>query len=284
MKIVVNSGNIGTPVATQLAKAGHEVTLTVRSPESNPSWDALKIRQVAFDINDIKSMESALKGADAFFSLTPLVQNMVESGINAARAAKNAGVKRIVRSSAAGAGPNAGIELGRWHFEVEKAVESTGIPFTILRPMNFMQNFLNFGNPQAIKGQNAFYAPLGSAKLSLIDTRDVSAIAVKCLTTPGHEGRRYELTGGEALSNQEVAGIFSEVLGRTINYVDVPEAAATEGMTKAGMPAWLVKLLTELNAIGKAGYLAAISPDAEKVLGRKPTTFRQFVNDHRTVF
>jgi len=284
MKIVVNAGNIGTPVAIQLAKEGHEVGLTVRAIEINKDWDALKIRQIPFDINNTKSMEAALRGADSFFSLTPLVQNMVEASVNAIRAAQAAGVKRIVRSSAAGAGPSAAIELGKWHYEAEKALESSGIPFTILRPMNFMQNFLTYGNPDSIKGQNAFYAPLGTAKSANVDTRDVSKIAAKCLTQPGHEGKRYELTGGESLSQAENAKIFSEVLGRTISYVDVPEAAAIDGMSKAGMPSWLVKMLTELNALGKAGYLAQVSLDTERLLGQKPTTFREFVRDHRAVF
>ena len=92
MNIVVNSGNVGTPVALALAKQGHEVTLTVRQIESDPNLDSLKIKQALFDINDIKSMEKALQGADAFFSLTPLVQNLVECGTNAILAAKNAGV------------------------------------------------------------------------------------------------------------------------------------------------------------------------------------------------
>ena len=284
MKVIVNSGNIGTPVALELAKAGHEVTITVRSPESNPEWDRLKIKQAVFDINDGKSMEKALSGHEAFFSLTPLVQNMVEAGINAVHAAKRAGIQRIVRSSAAGAGPSAAIELGRWHYEVEKAVESSQIPFTILRPMNFMQNYLTYGNPESIKAQNAFYAPLGMANLAIVDTRDVSSIAAKCLVAPGHEGKRYELTGGESLSCSDLAKTFSQILGRTINYVDVPEAAANDGMSKAGMPAWLIKLLSELNAVGKAGYLANVSPDAEKVLGRKPTTFEAFVRDHVAKF
>ncbi len=284
MKILVNSGNIGTPVAIQLASEGHEVRLGVRSIASNNEWDRLKIRQVPFDINNTKSMEAALKGAEAFFSLTPLVQNMVEAGVNAMRAAKSAGVKKIVRSSAAGAGPHAKIELGRWHYEVEKAAEESGIPFTILRPMNFMQNFLMFGNPESIKSQNAFYAPLGNAKLAVVDTRDVSRIAAKCLTQSSHDGKCYELTGRVALSNQEMAKIFSEVLGRTVTYIDVPETAATEGMAKSGMPGWLIKMLSELNAIGKAGYLSSVSQDAERILGQKPTAFRSFVQDHISFF
>jgi uncharacterized protein YbjT (DUF2867 family) len=284
MKIIVNSGNIGTPLAAELARAGAQVTLTVRSPKADAKLDKLGIRQVPFDINSVESMTLALKGHEAFFSLTPLVENLVEAGSKAVQAAKSAGIKKIVRSSAQGAGPDAGIDLGRWHYAVEKAVEDSGIPFTILRPANFMQNYLNFGTPETIKAQNAFYSPLGKAKISPIDTRDISAVAAKVLVESGHEGKRYELTGGESLSNSDIAELISKALGRKITHVEIPEAAASEAMAKAGTPPWLVHLLTELNAVGKAGYLAAVKPDVALILKRKPILFSQFIQDHLTTF
>ena len=284
MKIIVNSGNIGTPVALELAKLGVQVALTVRAPKVNAEWDKLGIRQVPFDINSVESMTNALRGSDAFFSLTPLVENLVEAGGKAVQAAKAAGIKKIVRSSAQGASPDAGIELGRMHYAVEKEIADSGIAFTILRPANFMQNYLTFGTPETIKGQNTFYSPLGDAKLSPIDTRDISAVAVRVLLEEGHEGKRYELTGGESLSNGEIAELFSQTLGRKISHVTIPEAAASEAMAQGGVPPWLVKLLTELNAIGKAGYLAEVKADAELVLKRQPIKFAQFIHDHLAVF
>jgi uncharacterized protein YbjT (DUF2867 family) len=284
MKIIVNSGNIGTPVALELAKSGAQVTLTVRAPKANAELDKLGIRQVPFDINSVESMTSALRSHDAFFSLTPLVENLVEAGKKAVQAAKAAGIRKIVRSSAQGAAPDAGIDLGRWHYAVEKAVEDSGIPFTILRPANFMQNYLNFGTPETIKAQNAFYSPLGEAKISPIDTRDISAVAAKVLVESGHEGKRYDLTGGESLSNAEIAELFSRALGRKISHISISESAASEAMTKAGTPPWLVHLLTELNAVGKAGYLAAVKPDVKLVLNREPIKFAQFIQDHLATF
>lgn len=284
MKVIVNSGNIGTPLALELAKLGVEVSLTARAPKPNSQLDALGIRQVPFDINDLASMTSALNGGDVFFSLTPLVENLVEAGTKAVQAAQAAGIRKIVRSSAQGAGPGAGIELGRRHYAVEQAVEASGIPFTILRPANFMQNYLNFGTPETIKGQCAFYSPLGEAKVSPIDTRDVSAIAARVIVEGGHEGRRYDLTGPESLSNDEIARLLSVALGRKITHVSIPEAKATEAMAASGMPAWLVGLLTELNAIGKAGWLAEVKPDAALILKRKPIAFARFIEDHLATF
>jgi uncharacterized protein YbjT (DUF2867 family) len=284
LKIIVNSGNVGTPVALDLARQGHQVTLTVRSPKPNSDWDKLGIRQVPFDINDQTSMTAAMRGGEALFSLTPMVENLVEAGTKAIQAAREAGIRRIVRSSALGAGPDAPIQMARWHFEVEKAVEASGIPFTILRPANFMQNYLAFGMPETIKGQDVFYDPLGEAKVSVIDTRDISAVVAGVLVATGHEGKRYELTGGESLSNQEIAEIFSTALGRKITYVSIPVAKAREAMAGSGLPAWLVEMISELNAFGAAGNLAGVSPDTELILKRKPITFFQFVQDHLTTF
>jgi uncharacterized protein YbjT (DUF2867 family) len=284
MKIIVNAGNIGTPLALELAGMGVTVTLAVRTPKPNPEWDRLGIRQVPFDINRLESMTSALSGADVFFSLTPLVENFVEAGTKTMLAAKDVGVRRIVRSSAQGAGPAAGIALGRWHYAVEEVLAASGIPFTVLRPANFMQNFLGFGIPQTIKAQGAFYSAQGEGRVSAIDTRDISAVAVKVLTQPGHEGQRYELTGGEALSNGEIAARFSAALGREIRHVSLSEAAANEGMAKAGVPPWLANLLTELTAIGRAGHLATVEPDTQRLLGRKPISFAQFIQDHLAAF
>jgi uncharacterized protein YbjT (DUF2867 family) len=284
MHIVVNSGNIGTPAALELARLGHHVTLAGRQIVSNPVWEALGIRQARFDINDLASITKALEGGDAFFSVSPLVENLVESGIRAIEAAKAAGIQKIVRASAQGAGPDAAIQLGRMHFAVEKAVADSGIPFTILRPATFMQNYLTYGTPESIKGQSTFYSPLGDAKLSLIDTRDISAVAAKVLIEPGHEGKHYELTGSEALSNPEIAELFSQALGHKVNYVSIPQAQADAAMAANGAPGWFVTLISELNTIGRAGYLAEVTSDVEKILGRMPITFAQFLTEHLQSF
>ena len=284
MKIIVNSGNIGTPLALELAQTGHQVTLTVRMPKPNPACDKLGVKQVPFDINKPDSMVAALAGHEAFFSLTPLVENFIAAGTSAILAAKKAGILKIVRSSAQGAGPAAGIQLGRWHYAVEKVLEDTGIPFTVLRPPNFMQNYLGFGTPQTIKSQNAFYSAQGDGKVSQVDTRDISAVAAHVLVESGHEGKFYDLTGGESFSNAEAAAVFTRLLGRQIQHVSISDEQARQAMLGAGTPVWLTNLIVELGMIGRAGYLAAVKPDVENILKRKPITFEEFVRDHLPVF
>jgi len=244
MKITVNSGNIGTRVALELARLGHQIILAVRTPKPNTDWDHLGIRQVLFDLNDVASMEQALTGSEAFFFVTPLVSNLIEAGSKAVLAAKRAGIRKIVRTSALGAGPGTPAQLPRWHYEVERIVETSGIPYTILRPATFMQNYLHEGIPASIKSRNAFNSPLVDARVSLIDVRDVSSVAARVLIESGHQGKHYELTGGESLSNEEIAAFLSLALGRRINHLPITMAKTRENLLSSGRPVWEVDLIT----------------------------------------
>jgi uncharacterized protein YbjT (DUF2867 family) len=284
MKIIVNSGNIGTPVALQLAGAGAEVSLTVRAPKPNPELNAAGIKQVPFDIHKPDGMAKALEGYDALFSLTPLVEDFPEVALATIQAAKQAGIGKIVRSSAQGADPESKITLGRWHYAVEQAIEDSGIPFTILRPGHFMQNYVWYGAAHTIKTQGVFYSSIGSVKMSPIDARDISAAAAATLLEPGHEGKRYTLTGAESLSDDDIAIIASQALGRPVSHVSIPEAGAVDAMAQAGMPGWLVNLLSELNGLTRAGYFSEVQPDATMILKRKPIVFSQFIQDHLAAF
>jgi len=97
----------------------------------------------------------------------------------------------------------------------------------------------------------AIYLPWGNGRASFVDTRDIAALAAEALTSEGHEGKTYTLTGPAALGIAEVASILSEVAGREINYVDMPESAARDGMLQAGLPQWQVHALMELHAGNK---------------------------------
>jgi uncharacterized protein YbjT (DUF2867 family) len=284
MKVFVNSGNIGTSVALELAKAGMHVTLGVRTPKSDLELARLDVRQVPFMMGDMGAMASVLRGHDSFFSVTPLVENLAEAGCVAVRAAKAAGIRKIVRSSGLGAGPNARTKVARMQHAVEKAIEQSGIPFTILRPSNFMQNFLSAETSESIKTEGAFYSPLGDAGVSYIDVRDIAAVAAKVLIEPGHESRSYNLTGGESLTSAEIAELFSMALCRPITHIPISEEQAADAMAKAEAPLWLVELLAELNSNAKAGHLAEVKPDVKLILKRDPIRFSRFLADNIDAF
>lgn len=276
------TGNIGKYVVDGLIAKGFTPRVIVRKRESNETWEKLSIEQVEADLNDVESLSKAFDRAERVFSLSPLVTNLVELGTKTVKAAKLANIKHIVRSSALGANVNAPIMLGKWHGEVEKMIEDSGIAFTMVQPASFFQNYLGFA--ETIKNHSAFYLPLGEGKISLVDTRDIANVAVAALTESGHENKKYAVTGGESLSCQDIAEILSNVLGREIKYVDVSEDVARKQMLDSKMSELLVDAVMELNQIGKAGYVAEVFPTIEEVTGQKPRIFRQFVEENKAMF
>mgnify|MGYP001560589622 CR=1 FL=1 len=235
------------------------------------------------DFNDVQSIANGLRGVEKAFSMSPLVPNLGELGAKFVEAAKIAGVKYIVRSSGMGADSPHAITLGKWHRKAEQPLEESTIAYTILRPNSFMQNYINFSS-HSIKVNNAFYLPQGDGKISLIDVRDIASVIAEIITKGGHEGKAYNLTGPEAISNYTLAEILSKETGRTINYVDVPEDAARNSMREMGMPDAVVEALLELSAIIKTGYTSQVSSAVEEIAGRKPIAFRQFARDYAESF
>ena len=158
----------------------------------------------------------------------------------------------VVKFSGIGADPDSPVEIMRQHGETDAQARRLGPPYTILRPNSFYQNLL--WSAGSIRDQGAFYQPMGDARQSLVDVRDIADVAVAALTQAGHEGKTYEITGPESLTYAEVAGTLSAVLGKPVKYVDVPPEAALDAMLKAGMPEWNARAVTELVRLFAAGY------------------------------
>lgn len=276
------TGNIGGSVVKGLIEKGFVPVVIVREQVANPSWDQAGVHQIAVDMQDRAALREAFNGAEKVFSMTPLVENIIELANNITAAAKQAGVKHIVRSSALGAKLDAPITMGKWHGKIEQAIEDSGVDYTIVQPSSFFQNYFAFA--ETIKSENAFYAPMGDGRVAMIDARDIAAVAVAALTEDGHVGKKYQVTGGEALSNDEIAQTLSDVLGRSTHYIDVPEDKARAQMLQTGMKLKIVEMTLELYKISKDGYSAEVLPTVEKVTKQKPTTFKQFAEDNRDKF
>jgi uncharacterized protein YbjT (DUF2867 family) len=278
---LVTGGNIGNYVVEGLQKKGKKIRVTTVKIQPKPAWDAAGIEQIEFDYARPETVARAFDGIDAYFSVSPLIENLSETGIRAVNAAKKAGVRRIVRSSALGASDNA-VTFPRWHRAVEKAIEDSGISYTILQPNAFMQN--HFAFVDSIKKQGKFYAPLADSRMSVVDARDIADAAVVALTEPGHDSKKYKVTGGEAISSAETARALSEAIAKPVEYVAVSSADAKNAMAGMGMPLWMINGFLELYQLAVDGWLPAVIPDLERLLGRKPRTFQQFAQDFREAF
>ena len=267
------SGNIGTPLVENLRLQGADFEI-MRSKAGSSE----RARVATF--SDAAALQTAFRGIDTLFVLLPLVPNKLELAANVAKAAKTAGVKHIVRSSGAGADPQAGFALPKMQGLIDQIFQDTGIATTFLRPAGFMQNYSGF-MADMVKVGTVFGATADVAQ-SLVDVRDIAAVAANVLMHPQiHAGKAYTLTGGESLTDSQRAQILSEVMGRTISFAEVSLEASHSSMVQMGMPEPIVAWLDSLNAIISAGYAAGISPDVQTLLGRAPIDFRQFAKDYQ---
>ena len=273
-------GTVGSEVVKQLKAAGAKFRVGFRTPQKAAKARAEGLDAVVFDFNDRASVAAALKGADKIFLLSGNVPNQSQIEINAVEEAKKAGVKHIVKLSVLHADQEQYM-IARWHRAPEKAIEKSGMAWTFLRPTGFMQNFVNY-NAATIK-QGAIYEPM-DAKVSFVDVRDIAAVAVKALTSPGHENKAYELTGPEALSYEQVAEKLSRATGKPVKAVFTGTDAAREAMLGMGFPEFMADAVLDLQTVYASGISANVYPDVEKVTGRKARNFDDFARENKAAF
>jgi uncharacterized protein YbjT (DUF2867 family) len=272
------SGNVGKEVLKQLAKSGAGVRAAYQSANKAAAPAGVEVATV--DYNQPETLRRALDGVDRVFLVGPPSSQLPELERKAMDVIKESNVAQVVKLSAMGGREST---FTRQHAESEDYIQSLGVPHTFLRPNGFMQNMVNY-NGVTINGQNAFYGTEGEGRVSHIDIRDLAAVAAKVLTENGHAGKTYTLTGPKAITNSEIAQILSGELGREIRYVNLEPAQLKQALLSARVPEWHVDGLLDLQRAYREGKGATVTQDVERLLGRKPTSFAQFVRDYKYAF
>ena len=218
------TGRIGSELVRELRARGLAVRALVHTPARATALTGQQVEMVPGDFADPDSLDRAVAGVEQVFLLSPPHPHQVQLQGNLVQAAQRAGVRHIVKLSALGASPDWPLPIPRWHWETEQQIEQAGFAFTHLRPNYFMQMILTLA-PQVIQ-QGTLVVPAGAGRVSMVDARDIAAVAVAVLVEPGHAGQVYEITGPEALSFVDVAQQLTATTGRPVKYVDIsPESA-----------------------------------------------------------
>lgn len=276
------SGSAGGAVLRSALAIGLPVRAMCRTSADGAKAPA-GIETVVADFANPASLSCALTGIQSVFVVCSPVPQLIQLESAMIDACKHAGIRHIVLNSALGAGdfPKS---FPSWHFQVEQRLQASGVPYTVLRPNGFMQNIVAYNAP-AIRTQNAFYAALSDARISLIDVRDVGDVAAAVLREPhSHAGKIYELNGPEALSNDDVAARISRVVGRKVSYVDIPEDVQRKAMVDAGMPEAQVRPILELQEYYRSGRCAAVDGLVAKLKGRPERTLDQYFRENAAAF
>jgi uncharacterized protein YbjT (DUF2867 family) len=132
--------------------------------------------------------------------------------------------------------------------------------------------------------QGALQAPIGDAAVSVVDARDIAAVARAALTEDGHVGKTYTLTGPAAVTHAEIASELGDAVGRTVRFESIPPEAFLAFLTGAGMPQWQAEGLVEDYDHYDRGEASAVSPDVGQVTGTSPRSVRDFAHDYSDAF
>jgi uncharacterized protein YbjT (DUF2867 family) len=274
------TGNTGRALLEALTGRGIPARAMVRRAADRDGLPA-GVQVAVADFDDAGSVAAALQGAGQAYLVTPSSERAAQQQRQFADLAARAGVGHLVVLSQLGASPTSPVRFLRWHAEVEEHVHGLGIGYTFLRPNLFFQGLLAFARPISAEGR--FYAPIGDAKVSAIDIRDIAAAAAVTLTEAGHEGAAYTLTGPAAITHQDIAAALTATLGRDISFVDVtPEAFAAS--LSGILPAWQVDGLLEDYAHYRHGEAAAVTTTVADVTGQAPGDIGRFARDYATAF
>ncbi len=275
------TGTVGSEVLRLLCESSVPTRALVRSPEKADALRGYDCEAAIGDYDHAASLDAALTGAEAVFVASPASQQQVVQESAVIDAAGRAGA-RVVKLAAAGWAAATTGRLAAGHRQVIDYLAASGVPYAVLSPNDYLQNLLR--SAAQIQADGVLALPVGDAALASVDARDVAAVAVHLLTSGGHDGASYQLSGPEALTKAQVAERMSAVLGKPVRYVDADPAEARAGMLGLGMDEWLVDGLMELYAAYRAGFGATVTDEVRKATGRDARTVEDFLTDYRSAF
>lgn len=276
------TGMIGGFLVDALLDRGTPFTAMVR-----PGSDVARLRRpgvsiVEGDFDDPASLEAALRGADRAFLLTNSSEQTERQQLAFVAAARATQTRHLVKLSQLHAAANSPVRFLRYHAAVEAAIERSGLTYTFVRPNLILQAYLAFA---AEVRRGTLPAPLtDTARVSVVDARDIAAVATVALTGTGHEGRTYDVTGPDGVTHSEIADAFGRAAGHAVRFVSMPAAPFVQTLQQLGMPTWQAEGLAEDYAHYDRGEAAGVSADVQRVTGRPARSVHAFAEDHAAAF
>ncbi|WP_028923729.1 SDR family oxidoreductase [Pseudonocardia acaciae] len=276
------TGNTGRELVELLHGRDVRIRVMVRSEAAQGRFRGTAVEAAVADFDDPDAVAAALAGVSRAYLVTPSSERAQAQQERFAELAARAGVTHLVKLSQLAADEDSPVRFLRYHSAVERRIRELGIGFTFLRPNLYFQGM--FALAGLIREQGKIFAPIGDARVSAVDVRDIAAVAAAALTEPGHEGATYTITGPAAITHAEIAEAIGAAVGREVSFADIPPDAFAASLRGAGMPDWQVDGLIEDYAHYSRGEAAAVTPAVAEVTGHAPRTVAEFARDHAEVF
>lgn len=268
-----STGTVGSAVLDALADRG----LPTRAVHHTRPPSPRATQHARVDLGTGIGLPAALDGADTVFLATGDMVDQTGAELRVVDAARHAGVRRLVKLSLLAADSEA-FHLARVHRAVERALAGSSLAYTVLRPGGFMQNFLTHYAP-AIR-QGVLRLPFGDAAESLIDVRDIAAVALACLTTDRWRGCTLDLFGPEPLTYAAIAATLTRTLGRPCRYEPCSDAEFHAAVAPWSVTPEHAQGLVDLLRFHREGRGPRPDPTVLAVTGAPPRSFAAFAREH----
>jgi uncharacterized protein YbjT (DUF2867 family) len=276
------TGNVGSRVVRKLREHGASVRAFVRDPNKAAAMLGESVELAVGDFGDPGSVRAALEGVEGVFLACANDPRQVEYETGVIDAAREAGVRRIVKLSALGAEAGSPVAFWDWHARIEDHLRASGVPFVVLRPAFGMANLL--GSAEGVRHAGSLFAPAGGARVAMIDPADVAATAAVALAEEGHDGKTCVLTGPEAITFERVAEDLAAATGQRVQFVAVPDEAARQALLGSGMPEFVAGQIVAIFGFLRRGMQDRTTDAVRALTGREPGPFAQFAYEHAGLF
>jgi uncharacterized protein YbjT (DUF2867 family) len=284
-------GGIGRSLTDMLLAKGHKVRAMVRREDKRAEdLRRLGAEVVLGDLTDLASMHRAIDGCSSIYFGMSVSPSYLEATVNTAAVARHHGVEAFVNMSQMTVTQMSITETTdspqhKLHWLAEQALEWSGLPVVTVRPTVFFEGFFRLLTDEGVRERNELAVPLGKGRTSPVSAVDVARAVSVILDDPApHIGKVYNLTGPESADLEHYARVFSEALGRTIRYRDVPVSAWAARLREMGVPEHLVRHVATMSELHAQGRYDRMTDDLLKLTGKTPMSMRDFVKQHASDF
>jgi len=276
------TGKSGSATANELFKLGVDYRALIRNPEKENELKEMGADVVIGSVEDVESLRSAMTDVESVLILLPNSEDQLNLEKQIVDISIESDIKNIVKVSSIEATPDATSPIPKAHLQSEDYIKASGLNWTMIKPNFYMQNLLS--SAATIKEQDKIFLPMGDGKTGMIDTRDVGKVLAKVLSEDGHSSKNYAITGPEILSFHDVAEKFSNVLGRNIDYVDMPMAAYKDILSKFLTNQWHLDSVIDLFLGIAEGGIENKTDTYQELMGEAPISLQEYIEEHMFIF
>jgi NAD(P)H dehydrogenase (quinone) len=285
MTVIVTgaSGHLGRLVADDLLQRvpPEDVVLVTRHPQALKHLASSGATVRYGDFDEPESLPEAFAGGERMLLISTLaVGRRTDQHRAAIEAASSAGVRHLVYTSFPNPGPEHPVgPVATEHGETEEVLQSSGLDWTVLRNATYAELQVVPGALAVAGGK--LYTNAGDGLLVPVSRHDCAAAAAAVLTTDGHEGKTYDITGPEALSQMQLVETLSEVSGRPVELMPIGDKMLTWGLTRSGAPKPVARAIVAFGKAIREGYYDVVDPAAATLTGQAPRTLRDVLIANR---